>query len=211
MWQAIIENFKKLVTEDDYKGNLETLFGQADPGQMRFLTDLYGTFSKFHTIYDEAELEYLKYVKVPESVLSFYREYEPKELPTLPCYLNLLDLRAIREENSELAPSAVVIAHGLLTIGTTMGGNAVCMDLNEIDEGEPRILYVDRSYINFDYGTRKVMVSFRGLDDRGPMTMKLIKNELPVIAETFTEFLEKLSTGQYEDIEEFYNQYRILA
>ena len=82
------------------------------------------------------------------------------------------------------------------------------MDLNTINNGEPRIVYADRSYFFFDEKERVVRVSYE-LEDRGVLTKEVIQRELPEISQTFTKFLEGLALGEYEDIENFYSLYCI--
>jgi hypothetical protein len=186
-FSLIIENIKKQIMNDGYV--VEVCFGKASEDELKYLTELYNTFNYFTTIYLDDELEILKDYRVPDVVLDFYRNYEPKEIPMLPCYLRLLSLDAIKEENAELHPSAYLIRYGLITFATTVGGNAVCMDLNQLNDGEPRILYCDKTYIHSD----DEEIEFR----------KTIST-LPEIAPKFSEFLHGLSVGMYEDIEDFY-------
>jgi hypothetical protein len=186
-FSLIIGNIKKQIMNDGYVG--EVRFGKPNEDDLKYLTELYNTFNYYTTIYLDDELEILKDYRVPDVVLDFYRNFEPKEVPMLPCYLRLLSLDAIKEENTELHPSAYLIRYGLITFATTVGGNAVCMDLNQLNDGGPRILYCDKTNIHSD----DEEIKFR----------KTIST-LPEIAPKFSEFLHGLSVGMYEDIEDFY-------
>lgn len=144
---------------------------------------------------------------MPESIIDFYKNYEPKEISYLGDGVRLADLEGIKEENSELSPGAYLIKYGLLTFATTIGGNAICMDLNHINNGEPRIVYADHTWFNFNRDERKVKFSFYHKDiprDNIWFTTEL-NSYLPEIAKTFNQFMDRLSTDPNWDLEDYYN------
>jgi hypothetical protein len=189
--------------------DIDAAFGKADNKSLVFLSDLYKTFSSCSSIYyaEDGELDELKNYIIPESVVGFYNEFEPQNLPCLDGYVYLLSLDGIMRENSELAPSAYLIKYGLFTFATTVGGNVICIDLNVITDGEPRVVYVDKSWIRFDESERKVECSFDTRNVNGKdswLSVDIINKCLPEIDKCFSGFLDKLSNSEYEDIEEFY-------
>jgi len=45
--------------------------------------------------------------------------------------------------NSNLSQGAYLIKYGLITIATTISGNSICLDLNKVVNGEPRVVYAN--------------------------------------------------------------------
>ncbi len=126
--------------------------------------------------------------------------------------VNLLSLKAIKEENSSLSPGAYLIKFGLVTFATTVGGNCICMDLNKINNREPRIVYADHTWFSFDEENRRVEFSLypKEIPENDQiLSLDVIKKYLPEICETFSGFLVKVANEEFEDIEEYYEKIMI--
>lgn len=146
-----------------------------------------------------------------DKVMEFYKEYQPYELPMLPCYLNLRSIKVLVEENKNFAPGAYVSQHGVIVFGTTVGGDAVCIDTNRAVDGDPAVVMVDHTFCYEDGETGKICVShvpqrvMEQLDPKEPLPFnyKTIALCASRINDSFVDFIKKLSEGYYEDMEEF--------
>jgi hypothetical protein len=178
--------------------------------RLKVLTDLFGTFSYWSAVYrqNDDELADLHHYRIPECIINFYREFEPGNIPCLSDGVGLLNLEGIKMENSSFAPGAYLIRFGLITFATTTGGNAICMDLNELTEGEPRIVYADHTWFMFDEDVRQLKYNFyphKVQEPKGYVNLGMIKKYLPEISKTFSEFLDLLSRNNDWDPEEYYD------
>ena len=189
-YAKIIDRFKKVfegngaVEENDYP-----YFAPADKEQLTYLIDLYGTFNYWTQVYLDNELETLKEYKVPQVVVDFYAQYEPKDIPMTNAGIYLLDLEAIKDENSSDAGGGVLLKYGLITIATTIGGDLVCIDLNDMKNNDPKVVIIEHwSCCSVD--------SVENYED--------VQEIEHLISETFSEFLWKLSGDEYEDFEDTY-------
>jgi hypothetical protein len=90
---------------------------------------------------ESAALDQLRAFKLPDSVVSFFRDYEPTE-----CIEGQVCLHTIAEmllRNREYVPGADISPHGFFVFATTICGDAYCFDINATDEnGEPGIVLV---------------------------------------------------------------------
>lgn len=182
----------------------------TDEHRLAALSKLYDFYSKWSAIFleEDEELVELKDYELPESVLNFYRDYEPNELPCLEGGIYLLNLEGIKDENSNSSPGAYLIKYGLVTIAITIGGNAICLDLNWIANGEPRVVYADNSWFSFNDEERKVEFSFYPFDIEEEdefLTHSIIKKYLPQISQSFHGFLEMLSSESEWEAEDYYD------
>lgn len=182
-----------------------------DKEKLKPLTDLHNFFSYWSSVFyeEDGELLALKNYKVPNNVISFYKSFEPGEIPQLGGGVDLLDLNGIKEENCNLSPGAYLIQYGLITFATTVGGNVICMDLNTINNGEPRIIYADKSWFLFNEQERKLEFSFYPFEIQEEdefLTQSIIKKYMPEISSTFTEFLEMLCSEDEWDAEDYYEK-----
>lgn len=209
----IIQRFEGNIIRHGLKPNeAKEAFGQANLKDLNNFTLLYETFAKWSAFYKEKNLENLKYYSIPETVVTFYREYEPQNLPALSGGIRLLTLDQIKEENATAIPSMFLIKYSLLTVATTIGGNVIYLDLNTIKNDEPRVLIADQSFCSYNDDldvVECVIVPYEiavNYSDDEPivLTYDLIKSCLPRIADSFSDFLIKLANEEYEDIENEY-------
>lgn len=212
-YSSIIEEVHNQLKRKNYsKGIIDNSFGICkDEEKLSILKDLYGTFSYWSSIYfqEDEELIELKDYQISDKIIDFFRQYEPKDLPYLGGGVRLLDLDGIKEENSNYSPSAYLIKYGLLTFAATIGGNVISMDLNELNYGEPRIVYIDKCWFNFDESERRVKCSrfSFNIDETGKwFSKKILEEYIPEVSKTFTEFLNRLATEDEWDLEGYYDK-----
>jgi len=183
--QDTVRRFRELFQKNGAAESREDpFFREADPIKMLCLTDLYGTYSRDSSVYLDGELNSLQGYMAPGEMIVFYRYYEPHHLPTTRAGVYLCDLDGIRAENSSGAPGGVLIRHRLLTFATTIGGMAICVDMNT---RKGRIVLVDNS----DCYDVDCVKSYRDV--------KKISHK---VAEDFSTFLWKLSGDEYDDLED---------
>lgn len=194
------------------KNEVNAAFGLAINEDLKYISDLFETYSYWSQFYKKIDLSNLRYINMPEVVLDFYQNYEPKRLPMLNGDIKLLGLNALKEENSSAAPGMYLIKYGVITFATTIGGHAICLDLNEINDGEPRVIICENTYCSYNEDLNGVEivnllddVSQRyGEDEPIMLSYELIKECLPEISRTFTGFLRNIADEVYINIEEEY-------
>lgn len=212
-FNEIVNKFKLNFIRDGISPNeANKAFGKANPADLEYLTDLFGTFSKSSTFYKEDDLESLKKYNVPDIVVDFYRNFEPQNLPALRGGVRLMALESIKEENSSASPGMYFIKYGLLTIATTIGGHVICLDLNQINNNEPSVVIADYSFCSYNDDLNVIecinvpdeIADSYSDDEPIILSYSLMKSCIPQIATSFSEFLTKLANEEYEDIETEY-------
>lgn len=158
---------------------------------------------KLHSLFKEAKMD---------EVYKFYKCYQPYDIPMLKSYVNLLSVDDIVSENTDGEPGKYLAEYGVYTIATTVGGNIICLDANDISCGEPSVLIADSNFCSYnDYfdcieigiAPEEVVESLKE-DELLSLSYDNIKKCLPKIADTFSEFLYNLSINYYGNIEEKY-------
>lgn len=212
-FNEIINKFKLNFIRDGISPNeANKAFGKANSADLEYLTDLCGTFSESSIFYKDDDLESLKKYTVPDTVVDFYCNFKPQNLPVLSGGIRLMALESIKEENSSASPSMYFIKYGLLTIATTIGGHVICLDLNKIDNNEPSVVIADYSFCSYNDDLNVIecinvpdeIADNYSDDEPIILSYSLIKSCLPQIATSFSEFLTQLSNEQYENIEAEY-------
>jgi len=209
----VIERFEQNLIRDGQEDNeAKQAFGQAKPEELNNITLLYETFTKWSAFYKEHDLENLKSYSIPEPIVDFYRDFEPQNLPALSGGIRLLGLEQIKAENATAIPSMFLVKFGLLTVATTIGGNVICLDLNAINNEEPRVLIADHSFCSYndDLDVVECVIVPDDIADKFSddepivLTYDIIKSCLPQVADSFSSFLSKLANEEYVDIENEY-------
>jgi len=212
-YNMIIEKFKYsylkngLIEED-----INKFFRKASDSDLEYLTDLFKTYSFSSQFYSEDDLENLKILTVPKKVIAFYKENEPQNMPILKSSVRLLSLNSIRDENSSGEPSMYLVKYGIIAIATTIGGNVICLDINELNDDEPRVLIVENQFCayNDDLNCVEIISApddiVEEYDDDEPieLTYKNIKRCVTEVAKTFSEFMYKLANDEYSNIEKMF-------
>ncbi|NTU21999.1 hypothetical protein HPY28_16865 [Brevibacillus sp. HB1.2] len=121
-----------------------------------------------------------------------------------------MNIESIKVENSSAVPSMYLLKFGLLTIATTIGGDASCLDLNSTNDSQLRVVIADQAFCSYNHDLKVVECVLVQDDIAEPyaddepilLSYSLIKQCLPEIAPSFRAFLERLSNEAYETIEE---------
>ncbi|MBC2582908.1 SMI1/KNR4 family protein [Clostridium sp. DJ247] len=71
---------------------------------------------------------------MPQIVIGFYKEFSTINGIDIGGDVSLLSLEGIKYGNSELTPDGLLIKYWIVTIASTTGGNAICLDLNIINK-----------------------------------------------------------------------------
>ncbi len=137
--KEIVDNLIKVFVEDG-ADETEIKFQKSTETQMKQLQSLVGDHAK--------------------QVLDFYKEYQPMEVPMFPCYLNLLNIDGIVDENTCGEPGMHLAKYGVITIGVTVGGNVVCIDTNDVSNADPKVLLFDLNFCYYDYEKDIVRIGY---------------------------------------------------
>lgn len=146
-----------------------------------------------------------------DKVVEFYKEYQPAYTPEFPCYLKLIDIESIIEENSCAEPGMHLAKFGVITFAITAGGNAVCFDVNDSKDGDPTVLIVDSGFCFYDDEINEIVVATIpdrvveqfDLSQPNILDYKSIQLCATKINDSFLDFMKKLSESYYEDIETY--------
>ena len=188
-YEKIIGNFEAMLGQEV---NGEPLFRPATTQQLEKLKQLVGYSA---TVF-----------------MDFYKEYQPcNKFPALDCYVNLLDIESILDENINLAPGIDLSPFGVFVFATTTGGNVICIDTNDCKNGDPAVLIAscdfcfyneEKQYIEIADAPDDVMDEYK---DDEPIILNYtnIKKCMPRIEKSFLKFMDKLSRNCYDDIEEY--------
>ena len=89
----------------------------------------------------EADLVQLQALHLPETILGFYRQFEPVEVLENSQTVRLLPIAQITEDNTEMSPGCYTAPHGYVVFASNFSGDAYAFDCQQRnEEGEPRIL-----------------------------------------------------------------------
>ena len=100
-------------------------------------------------------LESLRRLGIPESVLTFYRHYEPVQ--PVQGQVRLWPIRDIVHENTKLIPGASLCPHGLVVFASTHGGDAYCFHV--VGKREPSIWLFSHA-VDFESMSREQVLRF---------------------------------------------------
>jgi len=95
--------------------------------------------------FDVSKLEALG---LPQSVLDFYRAYEPSEC--VESKIRLWPIEHILEENEALVPGCYSCKNGYVVFATTLCGDTYCFDTSRGGRIEPRIVLISHEVISKD-------------------------------------------------------------
>jgi len=91
------------------------------------------------------ELAKLEAFGLPESVLDFYRDFEPSEC--VEGQIRLWPIEHILEENEALIPGCYSVKHGYVVFATTHCGDTYCFDVTRRGLNEPRIVLLSHEVV----------------------------------------------------------------
>lgn len=195
----LMEKFKrKLIMNGEDEEYIYNLFKKPQMVNLDMMKNLNNIIASNNIIYDDYEMEELKNYKIPHKIIGFYEMYMPNEGVDLGADVGLLSLENIKRENIELSPGSFLIKYGILTFASTTGGNAICMDLNVIKDGEPQIIIADHSIFN----GRQITIYENGVRTKMELSYEAIKKYTVKVSDTFTEFLKIVIDEIISDIED---------
>ncbi|MEZ2737355.1 hypothetical protein, partial [Aneurinibacillus aneurinilyticus] len=93
-----------------------------------------------------------------------------------------------------------------------IGGHVICIDLNRINNNEPSVVIADYSFCSYNdeldviecINVPDEIADNYSDDEPIILSYSLIKNCLPQISVSFSDFLTNLANEKYEDIETEY-------
>ncbi len=183
-YSVIEKNFRKSLNIDNEE---KKLFVKATDEQLKSLVNLIG---------EEAT-----------EVISFYRDYQPYEMPMLDCYLALCDIEGMIEENTSVDTGKYLSDYNIFVFAVTIGGDIVCIDTNNMQNGDPSVLAFSSSFCIYNDMTGMVEIvdypDDLDVDDIPEFNYENIVKCGYQIENSFARFMTKLSQNEYEDIEEF--------
>ncbi|MBX7245600.1 MAG: SMI1/KNR4 family protein [Candidatus Sumerlaeaceae bacterium] len=94
------------------------------------------------------DLAKLEALGVPESVLTFFREFEPSDC--VQGQVRLWPIMQVMEENEKLIPGVYASKHGYIVFATTDCGDTYCFDLTDPGVPEPPIVLLSHEVISED-------------------------------------------------------------
>jgi hypothetical protein len=105
---------------------------------------------------EKADLDVLKRMGAPETILAFYKRYEPCEVAECGCSIS--PVQAIEDMIDEGGPATAASKAGLIPFGTEMDGDALCFDPARLDgEGWPAVVRVSHETVYEDSGRDAVI------------------------------------------------------
>lgn len=201
-YQLIYENFKQSTNGE----SLECpFFEKASELDISILSQLHNVCLSHTAIWKESDIENLLNLKIPESVINFYQEMNPKNVPMNDAGIYLADLNKIREEYSQFEPGCYLIKFGLIVIATTIGGNPIIVDLYDKDAS---VFICDHSLLSHRKEKGEIILSYvfppKSLQNQYgvnqiPVNRETLFQCLTCIETNFETFITKLSKNEYDD------------
>ena len=126
-----------------------------------------------------ADLTKLARLGVPESILAFYREFEPEDC--VEGQVRLWNIEHIVQENTDLTPGYVVQPLGYVVFATTLCGDTYCFDLTGSQRGEIPIVLISHETIGEG------------------MTLDEVQKVAKPIARSLNEFLQQFASNEIDE------------
>lgn len=182
--KEVIEKFNNMYENED-------LFCPASDEQISKLSNLFGNNVK--------------------KIIDFYRKYQPNNIPMLDSYVQLLGIDKILLENTTAEPGKYLAENGVYVFALTVGGNLLCIDANDCKEDDASILIADCNFCSYNENYKCVEIGIvpdelmEDMLQDGIVILNYpnIKKCLKKIESSFEVFMNKLSNGEYDDIEEY--------
>lgn len=138
--------------------------------------------------------------------VDFYLNYQPTKLPRLACNCTFLDIKAMVEQNTDFEPGCYLRECGIYTFALTIGGHAICIDINS-----GSIYICDHGLVMQDFDTDDIVIN-SGLVSCDVYDSFHISGEIPFnydniiicmdkIENSFLTFMENIADGKYTDLE----------
>lgn len=127
---------------------------------------------------NKQDLLYLKEIGIPDSVCQFYEKAEPGNGVEIND-ARLWSISNLRIENEQAVPGYIIMPLGYRVIGSTITGDAYCINLNVIDSGgQPAVFLASHDEIYEDSDEEE------------------IRSKIVQVASTFKEFLRKFADSE---------------
>lgn len=189
-YEEIEKNFRSSLSKRNFEGEL---FTKAADEQIDELINLMG---------DRA----VKFI-------DFYKHLQPNEIPMMNCYASLCDIERIVEENTKRAPGAYLSRLGIYVFAVTGGGDSICIDVNDMQDGDPCVLIIDHTFLYCDEDTDEVEIDYISplaedkVNESDPncydFTYENVRKYVYKLEDRFSDFIEKYSLDEYDDFEKF--------
>ena len=91
------------------------------------------------------DLAKLAELKLPASIIDFYRTFEPERYVEGP--VRLWPIQELLRENTDYVPGCYTVLHGYVVFASTTGGDPYCFDTTKGANAEPRIVLFSHEMI----------------------------------------------------------------
>ena len=141
-------------------------------------------------------------------VIDFYSNHQPETISAPDSNTNLLDIDGIIEESTEWDNGSALSRIGIYIIAVTAGGNSVCIDTNDMQDGDPAVLLIDHSFLYAEGDEVEIanLPSNLNEDDYEyedfEFSYENVRKFVYQIEDRFTVFIQKFSNNEYSDLEE---------
>lgn len=163
-----------------------SFFQKAKPEDLECLLHVYDFFNYWTTVYLNDELRCIKDWTIPKHIIDFYKNYEPCQQPMTEAGIYVCSLKRIKEENA----CSILLKYKLLIIATSIGGNPVCLDFNQMKNDDPAVIIMDHTSIPL----------FEEIEEYYPEYVDM-KELIHTVSTSFMDFLWKYSGDEYDDLE----------
>lgn len=206
-YEWIYQNFKQ--NTDGTEDTDAPFFEKASEMELEALTKLYDTCLTHSAVWAEHDIYHLRELKIPESMVQFYQEMNPTNVPMNDAGLYLADLNRIREEYTQLVPGCYLIKFGFIVIATTIGGNPILADLYDkytaIYICEHNLLSLEQenghSVLSYVFPPEALQEQYK--ENPIPVNRDTLVQCFVPIEKSFEDFMTKLSRNEYEsDLED---------
>lgn len=162
---------------------------------------LFELFAESFWTYEIDELSYLKHFRLPNAICeTWQRIYHPDGV-YLGSDIHLFSLEHMIEENTQLAPGALIIKYGYLAFAGTSGGDVLCLNLNS-DTDDPEVYFASHSI----FCDKNIAIFQDGELRFFELSQSVVNSHVIRISESLTGLFELLLHGEIGDIEDFVKQ-----
>jgi hypothetical protein len=130
----------------------------------------------------ESDLAKLRALRLPESVVAFYRHCEPASVVENGQTIRLWPIADLLEDNIRSSVGGYASPHGYIEFASTFSGDAYCFDTHSLDaSGAPRIVLISHELVSDE------------------ITAEELGKIAKPVASNLREFLEKFADGDLDE------------
>ncbi len=182
---------------------------------MELITNFYNMFGSKDIFCHATEEQIKQLTKLfggnVKKIIEFYSVYQPNNIPMLDCYVQLLGIDSMINENTNSEPGKYLSEYGVVVFALTVGGNLLCIDTNDSFEDDAPVLIADANFCSYNKAYDCIEIGVVPYDLlpqlMGDGVLRLnydnIKKFLPKVESSFLLFMNNLSCNYYNDIEDF--------